>query len=34
MKKLLTLIAMLPAISLSGACFGVDSIEEDKIFIL
>ncbi|WP_353269751.1 hypothetical protein [Wolbachia endosymbiont (group A) of Myopa testacea] len=32
MKKLLTLIAMLPAISLSGACFGVDSIEEDKIF--
>jgi len=33
-KKLLTLIAMLPAISLSGTCFGVDSIEEDKIFIL
>ncbi|MGL9759570.1 MAG: hypothetical protein ACR5LA_12960 [Wolbachia sp.] len=32
MKKLLTLIAMLPAISLSEACFGVDSIEEDKIF--
>lgn len=32
MKKLLTLIAMLPAVSLSGACFGADSTEEDKIF--
>lgn len=31
MKKLLTLVAILPAISLSGSCFGVDWIK-DRIY--